>query len=132
MVAVPPATGARVGVDLVDVPAFQARLEGRDDLLADVFTDAELAYARSRRRPWPHLAARFAAKEATLKAIGTGLAGAMTWRDIEVTRDAAGTPGLMVQGATAGALGRQGLRRASVSLAHTRGHAIAVVLLTRA
>lgn len=120
---------ARVGVDLVDVASFTARFEGRDDLLAAVFTGAELAYARAQHQPWVHLAARFAAKEAVLKALGTGLAGAITWRDIAVTRDAAGTPGLELLGGAAAALAGEGFARGSVSLAHTDRDAIAVVLL---
>jgi holo-[acyl-carrier protein] synthase len=120
----------RVGVDLVDVPPFRARLEGRDEVLRSLFSDAELAYCRGQRRPWPHLAARFAAKEATWKALGTGQAGAMAWRDVEVRRDVAGAPGLDLSGATAEALARHGLTRAAVSLSHTEAAAVAVVLLT--
>ncbi len=111
------------------VAPFQKRLEGRDDLLAEVFTESELAYARARHRPWVHLAARFAAKEAALKALGTGLAGAIAWREIEVTRDAAGMPGLAFHGAALAALTREGLARGSVSLSHSDDHAVAVVLL---
>ena len=120
---------ARVGVDLVDVPAFAARFAGRDDALAEVFTDAEVAYCRRQARPWAHLAARFAAKEAVLKALTSGLAGAMRWHDIEVTRDPAGTPRLVITGATGEALRRQSLTEGSVSLSHTETHAMAVVLL---
>ena len=121
-----------VGVDLVDVTAFQARFEGRNEVLDEVFTSSELAYCRSRRAPWPHLAARFAAKEAALKALGSGLAGAMRWREIEVTRDETGAPGLALHGAAAAALEGCRLRVASVSLAHTPGQAVAVVLLSPA
>ena len=119
----------RVGVDLVDVAAFQARFDGRDDLLADTFSPAELAYCRAQKSPWTHLAARFAAREAALKAFGTGLAGGMAWRDVEVTRDPAGAPGLVFRGAFGEALGRVGLKHSSVSLSHTDTYAIAVVVL---
>jgi len=119
----------RVGVDLVDTAAFRRRFEARDEVLREVFSEAELAYCRVQARPWPHLGARFAAKEAVFKAIGSGLAGAMTWRDVEVTRDAAGTPGLVFHGATASALAREGLSQARVSLSHTATHAIAFVVL---
>ena len=119
----------RVGVDLVDVAAFRARLDGRDDLLADIFSEAEMAYCRTQHRPWTHLAARFAAREAALKALGTGWAGAMNWRDVEVTRDPAGAPGLALSGAVAKAVAEAGLTRSAVSLSHTESHAIAVVLL---
>ena len=122
----------RVGVDLVDVEDFATRFEGREAALAEIFTDGELAYCRGQRHPWPHLAARFAAKEAVLKALTSGLSGAMQWRDIEVTRDPAGTPGVLVTGATGEALSRQALRPASVSLSHARGLAVAVVVLVPA
>jgi holo-[acyl-carrier protein] synthase len=121
---------ARVGVDLVDVPAFEQRFAGRDDALAEIFTEAELAYCRGQRRPWPHLAARFAAKEALLKALTSGLSGTLRWRDIEVTRDPAGAPGLAVHGSTAELLRARGLAAGSVSLSHTGSHAVAVVLVT--
>ena len=114
----------------MDVAAFEARFTGRDAMLTEVFTDAELAYCRRQPTPWPHLAARFAAKEAVLKALTSGLAGAMRWQDIEVTRDPAGTPGLAIAGATADALRREGLAASSISLSHTATHAVAVVLLT--
>jgi len=119
----------RVGVDLVDVAAFRARFDGRDDLLADTFSPVELAYCRAQKSPWTHLAARFAAREAALKAFGTGLAGGMAWRDVEVTRDPAGAPGLVFRGAFGEALGRVGLKHSSVSLSHTDTYAIAVVVL---
>jgi holo-[acyl-carrier protein] synthase len=119
----------RVGVDLVDVAAFQARFDGRDDLLADTFSPAELAYCRAQKSPWTHLAARFAAREAALKALGTGLAGKIAWRDVEVTRDPAGAPGLVFGGALGEALDRAGLKRSTVSLSHTNTYAIAVVAL---
>jgi holo-[acyl-carrier protein] synthase len=117
-------------VDLVDVPAFEARFAGRDDFLAEVFTPDELAYCRHQPRPWPHLAARFAAKEAVLKALGTGLTGAMRWHDVEVARDPAGMPYLVVEGAV-GALARsRGLTASSVSLSHAGTLAVAVVVLS--
>lgn len=120
---------SRIGVDLVDTVAFRARFEERDGILRQVFTDAEIGYCHAQAQPWPHLAARFAAKEATFKALASGLAGAMTWRDVEVTRDAAGAPGLAFHGATVAALAREGLSQGCVSLSHTGTHAIAFVVL---
>jgi holo-[acyl-carrier protein] synthase len=128
----PPRAATRVGIDLVDVPAFETRFAGRNDALAEIFTAHELTYCHRQRRPWLHLAARFAAKEALLKALTSGLTGSMRWHDIEITRDPAGTPGLNVTGVTRAALDRRGLVPCSVSLSHTASHAIAVVLLARA
>jgi holo-[acyl-carrier protein] synthase len=119
----------RVGVDLVDVAAFRARFDRRGDLLAGTFSEAELAYCRTQHRAWVHLAARFAAREATLKALGTGFAGAMCWQEVEVTRDPAGAPSLALHGAVAEAVARAGFTRSTVSLSHTETHAIAVVAL---
>ena len=119
----------KVGVDLVDVPAFGVRFDGRDDLLADTFSEAELEYCRRQKHPWTHLAARFAAREATLKALGSGWAGTMSWRDVEVTRDPAGAPSLALNGAAADAVAKAGLIRSALSLSHTESHAIAVVVL---
>jgi holo-[acyl-carrier protein] synthase len=74
-----------LGTDLVDVARFR-RVADRfgDHFLETLFSPAEIDWCRRRRRPWEHLAARFAAREAVLKALGTGLAGAMSWKDIEV------------------------------------------------
>ena len=121
---------ARIGVDLVDAQAFETRFAGRDDALGEVFTDAELTYCRKQRRPWAHLAARFAAKEALLKALQTGLSGPMRWHDIEVVRDPAGAPQLIVTGAVADVVHETHVRVVSVSLSHTATHAVAVVLVT--
>jgi len=118
-----------VGIDLVDVPAFEARFAGRDEALAEIFTRDELAYCHRQSRPWVHLAVRFAAKEALLKALTSGLSGAMRWHDIEILRDPAGTPRLKVTGATGDVLDREGLATRSVSLSHTASTAAAVVLL---
>src|SRR5439155_6859329 len=86
-------------------------------------------YCRGQHRPWVHLAARFAAREAMFKALGTGLAGDMAFRDVAVVRDPAGGPALTLSGTTARVLAREGFARSALSLAHTRSHAIAAVML---
>lgn len=118
-----------IGVDLVEVDSFQARLAGRDELISRLFTEAELEYSHSMKRPWLHLAARLAAKEALLKALGTGLTDGLFWLDVEVTRDEAGEPELALSGAAHALAARQGVGRALLSLAHGRAYAIAVVVL---
>lgn len=124
-------TDVRVGVDLVEIDLFRSRLEGRDDLLRQVFTDGEVAYAHARLRPWQHLAARFAAKEATLKALGSGLAGGIAWRDVEVRRDEAGEPSVVLSGEAARRAAAAGLTRFALSLTHGRRFATAVILAFR-
>jgi len=85
-----------LGTDLVDVARFR-RVADRfgDHFLESVFSADEIGWCRRRRRPWEHLAARFAAREAVLKALGTGLSGGMSWKDIEVVpRPGPGTCGM--------------------------------------
>lgn len=117
------------GVDLAPVARIaQMRERHTERFLNRVFTAHEIAYASDRpRRIDEHLAARFAAKEATLKALGTGLTGGIHWTDISVQRDA-GTPGLVLVGAAAAAGERIGARRWHVSLSHAGGMAIASVI----
>ena len=122
----------RVGVDIVDVDVVRRRFEAESGLLSEVFTGDELAYCHAQREPWPHLAARFAAKEALIKALGTGLAGSMTWKDIEVVRDATGAPGLRLHDGTQARFGAGGFGRCAVSLSHTDTYAVAVVMLSPA
>ena len=112
-----------IGIDLVDVARLERALERRPRLAARLFTEAEIEYASSRRRPAVHLAARFAAKEATLKALR---AKALAPREIEVTGGGKEPPELRLHGATAELAERRGVEL-GVSLTHTREHAAAVV-----
>ncbi|HXF96542.1 MAG TPA: holo-ACP synthase, partial [Gemmatimonadales bacterium] len=88
-----------VGVDLVDVARFRRALETWGERLTRrLFAESELADCRGRSRPAEGLAGRFAAKEAFLKALGTGLAGGLRWREVVVARDAQGRPRLELAG----------------------------------
>src|SRR5919106_6675940 len=87
-----------IGVDATDLPRIADLLERYGDrFLRRVFTDDEIAYCMQRRDPVPHLAARFAAKEAAMKALGTGHARGVMWKDIEILR-AGGPPQLRLTG----------------------------------
>jgi holo-[acyl-carrier protein] synthase len=99
-----------------------------DRFLQRVFTDGELAYARRRRDPAEHLAARFAAKEATLKALGTGLSMGVRWREMEVRRGRGEPPRLALSGRTAALGAARGVRTFHVSLTHDGDYAMAQVL----
>jgi holo-[acyl-carrier protein] synthase len=121
-------TGA-IGVDLIEVDRVAQAVEQYGDrFLARVFTDAELAYCGRRA---PELAARFAAKEAAAKALGTGI-GAIGWREIEVVRATSGQPTLALHGAARDLAQSRGLGEALISISHTREHAIAFVVWERA
>jgi holo-[acyl-carrier protein] synthase len=123
-----------IGVDLARIPRLRRVLERWDErFLRRVFTEQEIAYCRGRRDPVPHLAARFAAKEAALKALGTGLRMGVSWRELEVRRERGAAPTLVLSGRT-GALARaKGTSRVLLSLTHDGDYALAqVVLLGRA
>lgn len=96
---------------------------------AEVFTPGEISYCESQRYPERHYAARFAAKEALYKALGTGKVGAMSWLDIEVRRDDSGKPSLTLSGATESEALRLGAKRILVSLSHSGEYASASVVL---
>jgi holo-[acyl-carrier protein] synthase len=119
-VSVPPA--AVPGIDLIEIGRVERALERRPRLAERLFRPGELAYARARRRPGRHLAARFAAKEAAIKALGGG-AGP---RAIEVLGDG-GAPSLRLHGAAAERARRLGVEL-RVSLTHSREMAAAVVV----
>jgi len=119
-----------VGTDLLEVARFERRAaaEGHD-LLAALFLPAEIEHCRAKLRPHPFYAARFAAKEALFKALGTGVTGGLSWHEVEVVRDRLGKPTLRLTGRTREAAERLGVARVHVSLTHTDTHAAAVVVL---
>lgn len=119
------------GIDIVEVSRIAEMLENHGErFLERCFTAREVAYCRADRRTHEHLAGRFAAKEAALKALGTGLRDGMCWTDFEVVMLPSGQPTLAVSGqgsATAEALG---IDSWTISISHTATHAIASVLAT--
>jgi len=125
-----PAGVCGIGVDAVDIARFRRVLERRPSLLGRLFTDAEQAYAEAARDPGPRLAARFAAKEAVLKALGVGI-GAASFREVEVVRDPDGVPRLALAGRAAALARARGVRRWHLSLTHTDLVAVASVLAER-
>jgi holo-[acyl-carrier protein] synthase len=117
-----------LGVDLVEVDRLRRAMARHASIEARLFTDIERADARRSRDPATHFAARFAAKEAAMKAMGVGL-GAVRWHDIEVRRDnATGAPHLHVEGRAAARAHALGVTSWHVSLTHTATAAAAVVV----
>jgi holo-[acyl-carrier protein] synthase len=116
-----------VGVDAVDVVRFRMVLARRPGLARRLFTDGERSYAESGKDPASRLAARFAAKEAVLKALGVGI-GAADFRDVEVVRGDDGAPRLSLDGRAAALAARRGVRWWHVSLSHTDLVALASVV----
>lgn len=116
-----------VGVDLVEVDRVQKAVERWGDrFLRRVYTGAEIEYCFRKGEKYRSLAARFAAKEAVMKALGTGWKRGVRWVDIEVVRRPGAAPEIALHGQSR-ALGREG--QFLVSLSHTQTHAIAVVVV---
>jgi holo-[acyl-carrier protein] synthase len=118
------------GIDIVEVPRVAAVLDryGRR-FLERIFTAEEIRYCDSKANRVERYAARFAAKEAAMKAIGTGWRHGVRWRDFEVRRAPGSRPTLAFSGKAAEFAARLGMARASLSLSHTSAEAIAQVIL---
>lgn len=114
-----------IGVDLAEVARFRKTSSA---FRRRVFTSAELAYARRYRDTAERLAGRFAAKEAAMKALGTGWAKGVAWREVEVCRGKAGQPVLQLSGAAAKRAKALGIRRWHLSISHAGGVAVAVAV----
>jgi holo-[acyl-carrier protein] synthase len=101
----------------------------KDRFIQRVFTAGEQEYCRAHRDPVPHFAARFAAKEALFKALGTGWAKGVSWLDVGVGREGQGAPILVLRGETEKISQSLGARKVHLSLSHTNESAVAVVIL---
>jgi holo-[acyl-carrier protein] synthase len=124
---------AGVGIDLVRIGRFQRFLSSaRLPLLERLFTERERAYALGKKNPAPHLAARFAAKEAFLKALGLGLREGISWQDLEVVNDHLGCPSLRLSGRAAEIFQQRGLDFSHLSYSHDGDYAVATVVLEKA
>ena len=119
----------KVGTDLVEVSRIENLLRENEALQQSVFTQEELRYSRRKHYPFQHFAARFAAKEAVFKALGSGLSGDLDWRDVEVRNERSGKPILRLSGTTAIKANDLGVVDSFVSMSHTEQYAIALVLL---
>lgn len=116
-----------VGTDLVEIDRFRLALGRRASLSERLFSAQEREYAQRFRDPAPRLAARFAAKEAVMKALGVGL-GAFALRDVEVTRAGSGAPSLALTGRAAELADEQGVTGWQLSLTHSASTAMAVAI----
>jgi holo-[acyl-carrier protein] synthase len=119
-----------VGTDLVSVPRLRQAVTRRERLLHRLFTEAEVTECRRRADPAPHLAARFAAKEACLKALQTGMGGGIRWREVEVEGGGGMVPRLILRGAAATRAASLGIRQTYLSLSHEGEYALAFVVAT--
>ena len=119
-----------IGTDVAEVARIRKSVERYGDRFLDrIYTAKERSYALSKANSAERLAARFAAKEAGMKAIGTGWNHGVTWRDFEVVNERSGKPSLRLSGVAQSVAERLGATKVSLSLTHTREIALAVVIL---
>ena len=119
-----------VGVDIEEVERLKAAIERHGRRFLDrVFTPGEIAYVDHAANRFQRYAARFAAKEAAMKAIGTGWAEGVRWQDIEIVNSESGRPEMKLSGKAAEIAASLGCRAVHVSLSHTKRMAIAQVVL---
>jgi holo-[acyl-carrier protein] synthase len=116
-----------IGVDAVDIERFRRSLQRRPTMRQRLFTEQELAYVAPKADPVPSLAARFAAREAVMKALGVGL-GAFGFHEVWVQRAASGKPELMVTGAADALAQAAGVEHWHLSITHTDTLAVAYVV----
>jgi holo-[acyl-carrier protein] synthase len=119
-----------IGVDICKVERIAASLQRFGERMEKrLFTPGELAYCRGHADPMPHLAARFAAKEAASKALGTGMAGGVGWTQIEVLQPGGRVPTLSFAGVALERFRSLGAEHSHLSLSHDGGIAVAYVVL---
>ena len=118
------------GVDLAEVPRIKASIERYGEkFIRRIYTPAEIAYVERKANKYERYAARFAAKEAGMKAIGTGWRRGVTWQDFEVANLPSGKPTLLLHGVAAGFAEKLGVKHISLSITHTAELGMAHVIL---
>lgn len=119
-----------LGTDITEVHRIQASLDRYGEpFLNRIYTPGEVAYCQARKKTAAQsYAARFAAKEAAAKALGTGISRGVTWRELEVVRNPGEAPRLLLHGRAAEIARSRGITRLTLSLTHTNSTAMAVVV----
>ena len=119
-----------IGIDIVEIRRLsRVSKKWGEGFLKKVYTDRELTYARSKRFPYQHLAARFAAKEAIFKALGEVEKDFVGWRNVEILNDAYGKPVVHWHGGAEEVRKKRKLKNVVVSLSHTENYAVASAML---
>lgn len=121
-----------IGIDIVEVYRINETIQRTPRFVERVFTERERAYCESKGAASAQsFAARFAAKEAFLKALKTGWRGRITWRDMEILNDAQGVPTMEIKGEARALLEKMGADKIHLSISHTTDHAVAQIILER-
>jgi holo-[acyl-carrier protein] synthase len=118
-----------VGTDIIECLRIAQMIDRHGELfIRRVYTDHEIAYCSTKKAATQHYAGRWAAKEAVLKALGTGWVRGISWRDVEVRHKPGGAPTVALRGGAKEVLERSGITRMHISISHCRSHAIAYAI----
>src|SRR5450432_840151 len=118
-----------MGVDIAEVARIRAAIEKRGPaFLKRIYTPKEIAYCERFKNKFERYAGRFAAKEAAMKALGTGWGRGVRWVDLEVVREKGGRPTMLLAGEAKNVADRMGVKRISLSMTHTAAQALAQVI----
>ncbi|MCD4701086.1 MAG: holo-ACP synthase [Candidatus Aegiribacteria sp.] len=116
-----------VGIDIVDISIFRSRLD--DGMIKDLFLPGEIEYCSARARPWESYAARFAAKEASFKALGAGLSHGLRWKNVEIIKEESGAVSVQLNGEALEQARNKQVKQVRLSISHSGENAIAVVTM---
>ncbi|MGW8256252.1 MAG: holo-ACP synthase [Thermoguttaceae bacterium] len=118
-----------IGTDITECLRIARMIERHGELFINrVYTPAEITYCQSRKQATQHFTGRWAAKEAILKAIGTGWQRGISWRDMEIRNDSGGRPMLAVRGGVQDVVERVGISEILLSISHCHTHASAIAI----
>jgi holo-[acyl-carrier protein] synthase len=118
-----------IGTDIIEIKRMKKMVARGRLYLETIFTKNEIDYCEAKARKFEHFAVRFAAKEAVLKAMGTGWRGGLAFSDIEIMHEESGKPKVFVRGEVSKFFDQYRIRQTSISLSHTREIAIAITIL---
>jgi holo-[acyl-carrier protein] synthase len=118
-----------IGTDIIEVERIEQQIHKESGLKQRLFTPQEISYCDSKKNPAQYFAARFAAKEAFMKALGTGWRDGLAFGEIEIVNDTLGKPQLVLHGKAAEMIAGRGVTRTMVSLSHVKQTAMAIVIL---
>ncbi len=116
-----------VGIDIVDIGVFRKRLD--EGMISELFLPGEIEYCSSRARPWESYAARFAAKEASFKALNAGLSHGLRWKNVEIIKEESGAVSVHLSGNALEQASSRQVKQVYLSISHTRDSAIAIVTM---
>jgi len=120
-----------IGIDITEVSRIKSLAEKHEQFLTRVYTEKEINYCNKKKNKYQHFAARFAAKESVLKALGVGWSQEIKWTDIEVVNEPSGKPRINTYGKVKRLMEQKEVKEILISLSHTSHHAIASAQLIK-